>query len=149
MLYFFSSRIKLFVHNKYQKKTNFIKQFPRKWVQKFLPFSKLLYTNFDKNKSINESNKKAIQKSRNRKIPDPKRTANKLNKMKSTKENLSWPAVSQIWALTILSSQRILRVANSTPMVDFDSRLNSLRVNLDKRFDFPTPESPIKTTLNK
>uniref|UniRef100_A0A2P2P5W8 Uncharacterized protein n=1 Tax=Rhizophora mucronata TaxID=61149 RepID=A0A2P2P5W8_RHIMU len=43
----------------------------------------------------------------------------------------------------------MLRVANSTPMVDLDSRLNSFLVNRDNRFDFPTPESPINTTLNK
>ena len=42
----------------------------------------------------------------------------------------------------------MLRVANSTPMVDFDSRLNSLRVNRDNRLLLPTPESPIKTTEN-
>ncbi|KVH95847.1 hypothetical protein Ccrd_002069, partial [Cynara cardunculus var. scolymus] len=58
-------------------------------------------------------------------------------------------AVSQIWAFTTFSSTRMLRVANSTPMVDLDSRLNSFRVNLDNRFDFPTPESPMRTTLNK
>ncbi len=40
-------------------------------------------------------------------------------------------------------------VANSTPMVDFESRLNSFRVNRLKRFDFPTPESPMRTTLNR
>ena len=38
------------------------------------------------------------------------------------------------------------RVANSTPIVDLESRLNSLRVNLLKRLDLPTPESPISTT---
>lgn len=38
------------------------------------------------------------------------------------------------------------RVANSTPMVDLESRLNSLRVNRLRRLDFPTPESPIRTT---
>ena len=32
-------------------------------------------------------------------------------------------------------------------MVDFDSRLNSLRVNRDSRLDLPTPESPISTTV--
>ena len=37
-------------------------------------------------------------------------------------------------------------VANSTPMVDLDSKLNSFLVNLESKFDFPTPESPIKTT---
>lgn len=34
-------------------------------------------------------------------------------------------------------------------MVDFESRLNSLRVNLLKRLDLPTPESPIRTTVRK
>ena len=43
----------------------------------------------------------------------------------------------------------MLRVANSTPMVDLDSRQNSLRVNLLSRFDLPTPESPIRTTLKR
>jgi hypothetical protein len=43
----------------------------------------------------------------------------------------------------------MLRVANSTPIVDFDSRQNSLRVNRDSRLDLPTPESPMSTTLNK
>ena len=37
-------------------------------------------------------------------------------------------------------------VANSTPMVDFESRLNSFRVNRLRRLDLPTPESPISTT---
>lgn len=54
--------------------------------------------------------------------------------------------VSQICALMVLPSTWMLLVANSTPIVDFDSRLNSFRVNRDKRLDFPTPESPIKTT---
>lgn len=40
----------------------------------------------------------------------------------------------------------MLRVANSTPIVDFDSKLNSLRVKRERRLDFPTPESPISTT---
>lgn len=40
-------------------------------------------------------------------------------------------------------------VANSTPIVDLDSRLNSLRVKRDKRLDFPTPESPMRTTLKR
>lgn len=40
----------------------------------------------------------------------------------------------------------MLRVANSTPMVDLDSRQNSLRVNRDSRLDLPTPLSPISTT---
>ena len=59
---------------------------------------------------------------------------------------LSWPAVSQIWALIVLESTWMERVANSTPMVDLESRLNSLRVNLLSRLDFPTPESPIRMT---
>lgn len=43
----------------------------------------------------------------------------------------------------------MLRVANSTPIVDFDSKLNSFLVKRDNRLLFPTPESPIKTTVNK
>lgn len=43
----------------------------------------------------------------------------------------------------------MLLVANSTPMVDFDSRLNSLRVNLANKLLLPTPESPIRTTIIK
>ena len=45
--------------------------------------------------------------------------------------NTSAP-VSQICALTVLLSTLIERVANSTPMVDFESRLNSLRVNRER-----------------
>jgi hypothetical protein len=37
--------------------------------------------------------------------------------------------VSQIWALTVFPSTLIDLVANSTPIVDFDSRLNSFLVN--------------------
>jgi hypothetical protein len=41
-----------------------------------------------------------------------------------------WDApVSQICALSVFPSTVIERVANSTPIVDFVSRLNSLRVN--------------------
>ena len=58
----------------------------------------------------------------------------------------SWPAVSQIWALMVFASTWIDRVANSTPMVDFESRLNSFRVNRLSRLDLPTPESPMRTT---
>ena len=47
----------------------------------------------------------------------------------------------------VLPSTWIERVANSTPMVDLDSRLNSFRVNRDSRLDLPTPESPIRTTV--
>lgn len=42
----------------------------------------------------------------------------------------------------------MLRVANSTPMVDFESMLNSLRVNREIRLDLPTPESPTSTTCH-
>ena len=56
--------------------------------------------------------------------------------------------VSQICALIVFPSTLMLRVANSTPIVLFDSRLNSFRVNLDNRFDLPTPESPISTTAH-
>ena len=43
----------------------------------------------------------------------------------------------------------MLRVANSTPMVDLDSSENSLRVKRLRRLDLPTPLSPIRTTLNR
>ena len=48
--------------------------------------------------------------------------------------------------MIVLPSATIDLVANSTPIVLFDSRLNSFRVKRDNRFDFPTPESPISTT---
>jgi hypothetical protein len=54
--------------------------------------------------------------------------------------------VSQICALMVLVSTWMERVANSTPMVDLLSRLNSLRVKRERRLDLPTPESPIRTT---
>ena len=34
-------------------------------------------------------------------------------------------------------------VANSTPIVVFDSKLNSFLVNRDNKLLFPTPESPL------
>ena len=40
----------------------------------------------------------------------------------------------------------MLRVANSTPMVDFESKWNSLRVKRLNKLDLPTPESPMMTT---
>lgn len=43
----------------------------------------------------------------------------------------------------------MLRVANSTPIVDFDSKLNSLRVKRESKLLLPTPESPIKTTVKR
>ena len=43
----------------------------------------------------------------------------------------------------------ILLVANSTPIVDFDSKLNSFLVNLDNKLLLPTPESPISTTVKR
>ena len=43
----------------------------------------------------------------------------------------------------------MLRVANSTPMVLLLSRLNSFRVNRESRLLFPTPESPINTTVEE
>jgi hypothetical protein len=32
-------------------------------------------------------------------------------------------------------------------MVDLDSKLNSFLVNLERRLDLPTPESPMSTTM--
>ena len=45
--------------------------------------------------------------------------------------------VSQICAFSVLPSTLIDRVANSTPMVDFVSRLNSLRVNRESTVGWP------------
>ena len=42
-----------------------------------------------------------------------------------------------------------VRVANSTPIVDFHSRLNSLRVKRLSKSDLPTPLSPMTTTLKR
>jgi len=38
-------------------------------------------------------------------------------------------------------------VANSTPMVDLESLLNSFFVKRNTRLDLPTPESPRRTIL--
>jgi hypothetical protein len=43
-------------------------------------------------------------------------------------EGINGSPVSQICAFTVFPSTLIDRVANSTPIVDLDSRLNSLRV---------------------
>jgi len=54
--------------------------------------------------------------------------------MEGKKGRLSAP-VSQICALRVFPSTDIERVANSTPMVDFVSRLNSLRVNRESTWE--------------
>ena len=51
--------------------------------------------------------------------------------------------------MTVLPSIVMDRVANSTPIVDLESRRNSLRVNRESRLLLPTPESPMSTTLNR
>jgi hypothetical protein len=43
----------------------------------------------------------------------------------------------------------MVRVANSTPMVDLESREKVLRVKRERRLDLPTPESSTSTTLNR
>jgi len=40
-------------------------------------------------------------------------------------------------------------VANSTPIVLFSSSVKMFLVNRDRRLDFPTPESPTSTILNR
>ena len=57
--------------------------------------------------------------------------------------------VSQIFALTLFPSTIMLLVAKSTPMVFFDFILNAFLVNRERRFDFPTPLSPISTTVEE
>ena len=46
----------------------------------------------------------------------------------------------------VLVSTSMDLVANSTPIVLLLSKLNSFRVNRERRFDFPTPLSPMRTT---
>lgn len=60
---------------------------------------------------------------------------------------MCWLPVSQICALITLPSVLMLLVANSTPIVAFASSVNSLRVKRASRLDLPTPESPIRTTV--
>ena len=40
-------------------------------------------------------------------------------------------------------------VANSTPIVDLESKANWSQANLERRQDLPTPESPTRTTLKR
>ena len=47
----------------------------------------------------------------------------------------------------VLPSTWMLRVANSTPIVLLLSKLNSFLVNRASKLLFPTPESPINTTV--
>jgi hypothetical protein len=54
--------------------------------------------------------------------------------MEDEKGQLNAP-VSQICALSVFPSTVIERVANSTPIVDFVSRLNSLRVNRESTWE--------------
>lgn len=61
----------------------------------------------------------------------------------------SSPAVSQIWALMMKPLSSTVRVLNSTPMVVRLSWLNSFLVKRDSRLLFPTPDSPIRTTVRR
>lgn len=71
-------------------------------------------------------------------------------------ENKCHPICTKLWQSEQLNSFHLYRkhltcillVANSTPIVDFDSKLNSLRVKRDNKLLFPTPESPMSTTAN-
>jgi hypothetical protein len=51
--------------------------------------------------------------------------------------------------MVLPSSDVIVRVANSTPMVDLLSRLNSFLVKRLNKLLLPTPLSPINTTIQK
>ena len=61
----------------------------------------------------------------------------------------SWPAVSQICSLMALSSMRIMRAPNSTPMVRSCTGWKRLSVNCSSRQDLPTPVSPMMMYLNR
>lgn len=56
--------------------------------------------------------------------------------------------VSHICTLIFLPLIETSFVENSTPIVDRLSNENSFRVKRDSKFDFPTPESPVRTILN-
>ena len=60
----------------------------------------------------------------------------------------SCPAVSQIWALTVLPSTVMERVANSTPIVDFESKLNSFRVNRESTMGFVSMDRRARETVS-
>ena len=60
----------------------------------------------------------------------------------------SWPAVSQIWALTVPPAFSVTPlVANSTPMVGYLFFGSSFLIYRLKRCVFPTPVSPTKMTI--
>lgn len=66
----------------------------------------------------------------------------------------SWPAVSQICNFIILFSTSTvlifcIKFTKSTPIVAIKLSVYVLSENLNKRLDLPTPESPIRSSLNK
>ena len=61
--------------------------------------------------------------------------------------NRSWPAVSHICSLTLLPSNSIVRILKSMPMVVMKDGVNESSLNRRRQHDFPTPESPISSSL--
>lgn len=59
----------------------------------------------------------------------------------------SWPAVSQIWSLTRLPSNSIVRILKSIPMVVIKDGVNESSLKRNRQQDLPTPESPISRSL--
>ena len=59
----------------------------------------------------------------------------------------SCPAVSQICNFTRLPSNSIVRILKSIPMVVMKDGVNESSLNRKRQHDFPTPESPIRSSL--
>ena len=59
-----------------------------------------------------------------------------------------WPTVSHIWSRITFPLISTFFAAYSTPIVVWWVSLNWLRVNLRSKLDLPTPEEPIRMTLN-
>jgi hypothetical protein len=61
--------------------------------------------------------------------------------------NRSCPAVSHICSFTRLPSSSIVRILKSMPIVVMNDGVKESSLNRRRQHDFPTPESPIKSSL--
>uniref|UniRef100_A0A6B2LWR3 Uncharacterized protein n=1 Tax=Arcella intermedia TaxID=1963864 RepID=A0A6B2LWR3_9EUKA len=57
--------------------------------------------------------------------------------------NLSCPAVSQIWSLTVVPPRSSVRILKSTPIVLMNDSMKVLSTNRRSKLDFPAPVFPI------
>uniref|UniRef100_A0A6B2LWZ0 Uncharacterized protein n=1 Tax=Arcella intermedia TaxID=1963864 RepID=A0A6B2LWZ0_9EUKA len=63
--------------------------------------------------------------------------------------NLSCPAVSQIWSLTVVPPRSSVRILKSTPIVLMNDSVKVLSANRRSKLLFPTPESPMRSNLKR